>query len=119
MFRDEGAFDRRDYLSQQGVDLVDALRAPELLELIRPDGPSMFAWVSRGRGRWRLREEVDELWSKDARVAGVLRSMLLGDRSFVDRDEARDFEKTGAFSRVGGCRVTRGRNRGAVVLGRT
>jgi competence protein ComEC len=23
--------------------------------------------------------------------------MLLGDRSFVDRDEARDFQKTGAF----------------------
>ena len=55
----------------------------------------MFAWVSRGR--WRLREEVDELWSKDSRVAGVLRAMLLGDRSFVDGDEARDFQKTGAF----------------------
>ena len=95
VFRDDGAFDRRAYLSQQGVDLVGALRAPELLELIRPARPSMFAWVSRGR--WRLREEVDELWSKDARVAGVLRAMLLGDRSFVDRDEARDFQKTGAF----------------------
>jgi competence protein ComEC len=55
----------------------------------------MFAWVSRGR--WRLREELDELWSKDTRVAGVLRAMLLGDRSFVDGDEARDFQKTGAF----------------------
>jgi ComEC/Rec2-related protein len=95
VFRDDGAFDRRAYLSQQGVDLVGALRAPELLELIRPARPSMFAWVSRGR--WRLREEVDELWSKDTRVAGVLRAMLLGDRSFVDGDEARDFQKTGAF----------------------
>ncbi|MDQ1410120.1 MAG: competence protein ComEC [Acidobacteriaceae bacterium] len=44
-----------------------------------------------------MREEVDELWSKDARVAEVLRAMLLGDRSFVDRDEATDFQKTGAF----------------------
>jgi beta-lactamase superfamily II metal-dependent hydrolase len=57
VFRDEGAFDRRAYLAQQGVDLVGALRAPELLKLIRPARPSMFAWVSRGR--WRLREEVD------------------------------------------------------------
>jgi competence protein ComEC len=95
VFKDEGAFDRRAYLSQQGVDLVGALRAPDLLELAKPAGPSMFAWVSRGRRR--LREEVDELWSQDARVAGVLRAMLLGDRSFVDRDEARDFQKTGAF----------------------
>src|SRR6202011_2275579 len=52
-----GAFDRRAYLSQQGVDLVGALRAPDLLELVKPAGPSMFAWVSRGRRR--LREEVD------------------------------------------------------------
>jgi Competence protein/Domain of unknown function (DUF4131) len=95
VYRDEGAFDRRAYLSQQGIDLVGAVRAPELLELVKPAGPSMSAWVSRGRRR--LREEVDELWSKDARVAGVLRAMLLGDRSFVDRDEARDFQKTGAF----------------------
>jgi len=95
VFRDEGAFDRRAYLSQQGVDLVGALRAPDLLELVKPARPSMFAWVSRGRRR--LREEVDELWSQDARVAGVLRAMLLGDRSFVDRDEARNFQKTGAF----------------------
>jgi hypothetical protein len=28
VFRDEGAFDRRAYLSEQGVDLVGALRAP-------------------------------------------------------------------------------------------
>lgn len=95
VYRDEGAFDRRAYLSQQGVDLVGALRAPELLELVKPAGPSMFTWVSRGRRR--LREEVDELWSNDSSVAGVLRAMLLGDRSFVDRDEARDFQKTGAF----------------------
>jgi competence protein ComEC len=95
VFRDEGAFDRRAYLSQGGVDLVGALRAPELLEVVKPAGPRMSSWVSRGRRR--LREEVDELWSKNACVAGVLRAMLLGDRSFVDRDEAQDFQKTGVY----------------------
>jgi competence protein ComEC len=95
MYRDEGAFDRRAYLSQQGVDLVGALRAPELLELLKPARPRMAGWISRGRQR--LRDEVDDLWSKDAGVAGVLRAMLLGDRSFVDREEAADFQKTGAF----------------------
>jgi hypothetical protein len=42
VYRDEGAFDRRAYLSQQGVDLVGALRAPELLELVKPAGPKML-----------------------------------------------------------------------------
>jgi len=95
IYRDDGAFDRRAYLSEQGVDLVGVLRAPGLLELVKPAGPAISAWISRGRRR--LRDEVDELWSKDARVAGGLRAMLLGDRNFVDRAEARDFQKTGAF----------------------
>ena len=47
VFRDEGTFDRRAYLSQQGVDLVAALRAPELLEVVKPAGPAMSAWISR------------------------------------------------------------------------
>ena len=95
VFRDDGAFDRRAYLSQQGVDLVGALRAPELLELIRPSRPSMFAWVSRGR--WRLRAEVDDLWSKNTRVAECCVRCCWGTAVFVDRDETRDFQKTGAF----------------------
>jgi predicted membrane metal-binding protein len=41
VFRDDGAFDRQAYLSQQGVDLVGVLRAPELLELIRRTRPSL------------------------------------------------------------------------------
>ena len=41
VYRDEGAFDRRAYLSQHGVDLVAALRAGELLELVKPGRPSV------------------------------------------------------------------------------
>jgi competence protein ComEC len=110
VFKDEGAFDRRAYLSQRGVDLVGALRTSELLELVRSAQPSVFSWISRGRRR--LREEVDELWSRDTRVAGILRAMLLGDRSFVDRDEARDFQKTGAFHVL----VVAGLHVGAIVV---
>jgi predicted membrane metal-binding protein len=64
------------------------------------------------RGRRRLRDEVDELWSKDANVAGVLRAMLLGDRTFVNRDESRDFQKTGAFHVL----VVAGLHVGAIVV---
>jgi competence protein ComEC len=44
-----------------------------------------------------LRDETDELFAGTPQSAGVLRAMLLGDRSFVDRAEAADFQKTGVF----------------------
>jgi len=44
-----------------------------------------------------LRDEIDVLFAAAPQVAGVLRAMLLGDRNFVDRAEALDFQKTGVF----------------------
>src|SRR5207302_5550920 len=49
------------------------------------------------RGRRQLRDEIDVLFAAAPQVAGVLRAMLLGDRNFVDRAEALDFQKTGVF----------------------
>ncbi len=95
VFKDEGAFDRRAYLAQQNIDLVATLRAPELIQrvsLARPTAATRLARV-----RQRLRDEVDELFAGRPQVAAVLRAMLLGDRSFVDRDESTDFQKTGVF----------------------
>jgi competence protein ComEC len=95
VFRDEGAFDRRAYLATQNIDLTAALRAPELIERISvaPLTPGILI----ARARRRMRDEVDALFGARPEVAGVLRAMLLGDRSFVDRDEATDFQKTGVF----------------------
>jgi competence protein ComEC len=95
VFRDEGAFDRREYLAQQNIDLVATLRAPELIERIVSPTPTIGTTLARARRR--LREEIDELFAGAPQVAGVLRAMLLGDRSFVDRSEAADFQKTGVF----------------------
>ncbi len=95
VFRDDGAFDRRAYLATQNIDLTAALRAPELIERISvaPLTPGTLM----ARARRRMRDEVDALFGARPEVAGVLRAMLLGDRSFVDRDEATDFQKTGVF----------------------
>lgn len=95
VFRDEGAFDRRAYLSQQSIDLVATLRAPELIERIASPNPS--AGTVLARARRRLRDEIDVLFADTPQIAGMLRAMLLGDRSFVDRAEAADFQKTGVF----------------------
>ena len=95
VFRDEGVFDRRAYLATQGIDLVATLRSPELIE--RVSAAPLSAASVLARVRHRLRQEIDTLFDGRPEVAAVLRAMLLGDRSFVDRDEAVDFQKTGAF----------------------
>ncbi len=95
VFRDEGAFDRRAYLAQQDIDLVATLRSPRLIERVAAAPDTLAARLARTRRR--LREETDTLCESSPQTAGVLRAMLLGDRSFVDRAESADFQKTGAF----------------------
>jgi competence protein ComEC len=94
-FRDEGAFDRRAYLARQNIDLVATLRSAELIQRVGSSPGALTAWLAWTRRR--LREEIDALCSESPQAAGVLRAMLLGDRSFVDRVESTDFQKTGAF----------------------
>jgi len=95
VFRDDGAFDRRAYLEQQDIHLVATLRASELLE--RDGTFRATAATAVSRVRVRLRNEVNVLFSRKPPAAAVLRAMLLGDRSFVDRAEATNFQKTGVF----------------------
>lgn len=95
VFKDEGAFDRRAHLAQQNIDLVATLRAPELIKRLAVATPTASAHLAHARRR--LRGEIDDLFGSGSQTAGVLRAMLLGDRSFVDRVEAVDFQKTGVF----------------------
>ncbi|MGC1417075.1 MAG: DNA internalization-related competence protein ComEC/Rec2, partial [Candidatus Acidiferrum sp.] len=95
VYRDDGAFDRRAYLEQQNIDLTASLRAPELME--RTAAAHLTAATLLAHARRRLRDEVDKLFAGRPQVDGVLRAMLLGDRSFVERTESTDFQKTGVF----------------------
>jgi len=95
IFRDNGAFDRRTYLAEQNIDLVATLRAPQLIERLSSPAPTFATRLARARRD--LREETVGLFAGTPQVAGALRAMLLGDRSFVDRAEAADFQKTGVF----------------------
>jgi competence protein ComEC len=110
VFRDDGAFDRRAYLEQQNVDLVATLRAPELMERTAVSPTTAAALLAHARRR--LRDEIDELFVKTPQVGGVLRAMLLGDRSFVERQESTDFQKTGVFHVL----VVAGLHVGAIAL---
>ncbi|OLC83033.1 MAG: DNA internalization-related competence protein ComEC/Rec2 [Acidobacteria bacterium 13_1_40CM_4_57_6] len=65
--------------------------------IARIGSPTPSIGTILAKARRRLRDEIDELFAGTPQVAGVLRAMLLGDRSFVDRAEAADFQKTGVF----------------------
>jgi competence protein ComEC len=95
-FRDEGAFDRRAYLATQNIDLIASLRSPRLLQLTTPN--SSHTVSNRiAQARARLRDEIDALFANNPQSAATLRAMLLGDRTFIDRDESIAFQKTGVF----------------------
>jgi competence protein ComEC len=95
MFKDDGAFDRRAYLATQDIDLTAGLRSPLLLE--RTSVARVSPEILVARVRRRLRDEVEVLFGAKPQIAGVLRAMLLGDRSFIEREESTDFQKTGVF----------------------
>ncbi|HET6929935.1 MAG TPA: DNA internalization-related competence protein ComEC/Rec2 [Candidatus Acidoferrum sp.] len=95
VFRDAGAFDRREYLAQQNIHLLATLRAGSLLERISEPPATMGTRLARLRAL--LRDRLDGLYPDAPQTAGILRAMLLGDRSFVDRAESVDFQKTGVF----------------------
>jgi len=95
VFRDAGAFDRREYLAQQNIHLLATLRASSLLERISTPPATMGTRLARLRAL--LRERLDALYPGAPQTAGILRAMLLGDRSFVDQAESVDFQKTGVF----------------------
>jgi len=95
VYKDAGAFDRREFLARQHIELLATLRASTLLEKTGTAAPTLQTRVARLRGR--IRDRIDAMFPRSQATAGILRAMLLGDRSFVDRAESIDFQKTGVF----------------------
>jgi len=95
LYKDAGAFDRREFLSQQNIHVQATLRASALLQKIGTPPASLETQLARWRGN--LRNELDAFFPASPEVAGILRAMLLGDRAFIDRTESQDFQKTGVF----------------------
>jgi competence protein ComEC len=95
IYRDAGAFDRREFLARQNIHVLATLRATALIEKTAEGRPIMEFRLARVRRR--LRDRLDGMFPDSPETAGVLRAMLLGDRSFVDRAESVDFQKTGVF----------------------
>lgn len=94
-FGDPGAFDYRGALEQQSVDVTATLRNPELMQELPGPKPNLSHHLARLRGR--LLDDLDAMLSPAEDRAAIARAMLLGDRSFLDSQEAEAFRETGAF----------------------
>jgi competence protein ComEC len=94
-YLDPGAFDERESLARQGIDVTGSLRDGSLLVNLGeppPRWPDHFA-----RLRNRLLGTLEALFPDAPDAAAVLRAMLLGDRSFVEHDVVRKFQQTAVY----------------------
>lgn len=94
-YQDPGAFDRRGYLAAQNIHVVASLCHPELMTLLDTPPLTLAHRIARLRGS--LMKHVDSFFEPNDSRAAILRAMLLGDRHFVDQQEAEAFQKSGAY----------------------
>jgi competence protein ComEC len=94
-YGDPGSFDFRGYLSLQGVQLEGTLRSSRLMTLIARPGPTVVERLARARGD--LLRSIDHLFASQPEQAALARAMLLGDRSFVERDRVVEYQRTGVY----------------------
>lgn len=94
-FGDPGAFDYRGAMEQQGISLTATLRNAALLHALPGEAPKVTHYLARLRGR--LLNDLDEMLRPAEDRMAIARAMLLGDRSFLDSQEAESFRETGAF----------------------
>ncbi len=94
-FANPGAPDIAGNLARQGIHLTGSLRSGELLRRIDGPLPRLRHRLARIRGALLVR--LDSLFETAPWSGAILRAMLLGDRSFVDRDRTESFQKSAAY----------------------
>jgi competence protein ComEC len=94
-YGDPGSFDFRGYLSRQNIQLQGALRNGQLLTIVGHPRLTLSERFARVRGRFL--NSLDDLFASRPDEGALARAMLLGDRSFVERDRVVDFQKTGVY----------------------
>jgi len=94
-FGDPGSFDFRAYLARQNIQLQGSLRNGQLLTIVDDSHLNLSDSFARARGR--LLNSLNGLFASRPDEGALARAMLLGDRSFVERDRVADFQKTGVY----------------------
>jgi competence protein ComEC len=94
-YGDPGSFDFRRYLARQNIQLQGGLRNGQLLTIVGHPRLSLSHRFARVRGRFL--SSLNDLFASRPEEGALARAMLLGDRSFVERDRVLDFQKTGVY----------------------
>lgn len=94
-FGDPGSFDFRGYLARQNIQLQGSLRNGQLLTIVSHPRLTLFNEFARARGGFL--NSLNDLFASRPDEGALARAMLLGDRSFVERDRVVDFQKTGVY----------------------
>jgi competence protein ComEC len=94
-FGDPGSFDYRGYLRRQDIELQGTLRNAALLTIL--GHPQLTVSDRFVRLRDRFLRTIDDLFASHPEEGALARAMLLGDRSFVERDRVVDYQKTGVY----------------------
>ena len=94
-YGDPGSFDFRGYLARQNIQLQGSLRNGQLLTIVGHPRLALSDRFARVRGRFL--SSLNELFASRPDEGALARAMLLGDRSFVERDRVVDYQKTGVY----------------------
>ena len=99
-FENPGGFDRVAYLNRQGIHLTATVRAgTPILPLEGTGGNMAQSWLWRFRGAAQRRLDALFPLKQPEHSAGnaVLRALLLGDRTSLDRETITAFQRTGTY----------------------
>ena len=98
-FQNPGSFDYAGYLESRRIFLTASVRAGTPIPRLDGRGGSLWlSWV------WSAREAAERRLAglfadhdSDRRVDGILRALLLGERTGLSRQTREDFQRTGAY----------------------
>ena len=95
-FLNPGSFDRQGRARRQGVLFYASIKAAELVERLPSQRGSRWMAALDGLRR-ALLDRLDALFPMPSQANGLLRALLFGDRSGLDRRVPGNFRKSGAY----------------------
>lgn len=112
-------FDFERWSFQQDFGASDSVKSGELL-LAKEIGFTEFA-LAMELARWHLRRKIQSILSADARYAGVIVALVMGDQNAIDQDDWQIFNATGIghLISISGLHVTMLAGMGAALAGWT
>ena len=99
-FENPGSFDRVAYLNRQGIYLTATVRAGTPILPLEGTGGNIWQswlWKLRGTAQQRLDALLAQPQPNDSEGSAVLRALLLGDRTSLDRETTTEFQRTGTY----------------------